>query len=261
MARYAAHDKGRTTVRHLLSHQAGLPAFREPAPDLTDWGATVGSLAASPPWWEPGTALGEHALTYGHLVGEVVRRATGEPLGAVLRRLVTGPLEVDFWIGTGDATSVATVVEPTGTWGMRLLEAGGELYREALGVPAALDPGTVNSAAWRAAEIPAVNGHGSARAIARFYAALVEGGARVLDPGVVREAVTPQAVGPDLVLGRAASWSLGPQVDGPEIGLGGIGGFVGYGHLDGGFGFGFVTRTLGDFDRVDRVAGAFEACL
>ena len=259
---YGAHGKQDTTVRHVLSHQAGLPAFAEPAPDLTDWPATVAHLAARAPWFEPGTAIGEHALTYGHLVGEIVRRVTGELPALALRRLVSGPLELDFWIGAGGATSVAAVVDPTGTWGADLLAGGNDAYRAALGVPAGpLDPAVVNSPAWRAAQVPAVNGHGTALAVARFYAALVDGGAGVLDAGVVREALTPQAIGTDVVLGREVAWGLGPQIDGAEVGLGGIGGHVGYGNRDARFGFGFVTRTLGGFDRADRVAAAFEACL
>src|SRR5690606_34425284 len=84
---FAAADKGDVPVRWLLSHQAGLPAIREPLPPeaLYDWDAMTGALAAQAPWWEPGTRHGYHALTFGHLVGEVIRRASGRTVGAWFR--------------------------------------------------------------------------------------------------------------------------------------------------------------------------------
>ena len=259
---YSQNDKGDTTVRHLLAHQAGLPAFDDAALDLTQWQACADALAAAAPLWTPGTAHGEHALTYGYLLGEVVRRATGTTIGAQLEALVARPLGIEFSIGAAARCDVATVVDPTGRWGAALVEGRDELYRRALMVPpGALDPALVNSSAWRQAEIPAVNGHGTARAVAAFYAAMAAGGRGIVGQALLDEALTPQATGLDRVLGRDVSWGLGPQIDGAEFGLGGIGGHVGYGNLDGGFGFGFVTRTLGGFERADLVAEAFEACL
>ena len=98
---FAAGGKQDLKVRWLLSHQAGLPAVRETLPpgSLYDWDRMCAALAAQEPWWVPGTAHGYHAFTYGHLVGEIVRRITGESLGTYFRKNVAEPLGADFHIG------------------------------------------------------------------------------------------------------------------------------------------------------------------
>lgn len=92
------------TVRHVLSHQAGLVALREPQPLETalDWDRAIAALRAEQPWWEPGTRAGEHALWYGHLVGDIVRRVDGRTLGTFFREEIAEPLAIDFWIGLPD---------------------------------------------------------------------------------------------------------------------------------------------------------------
>ena len=259
---FATNGKGAVTFRQLAAHQAGLAAYPRSRPDLTDWDATCDALAGMAPAWEPGTAQGEHAVTYGYLLGEVVRRVAGEPTATVLRREITGPLGADFWIGAGDAAAVATVVDPSGDWGARTLQRGNDLYRAALDVePNALDPAVINTTAWRRADIAAINGHGSARGIARFYAALLDGGAGVVDAGIVREALSPQMTGPDLVMGDVRTWGLGFSLEPDEFGMGGIGGYLGFADAARNVAFGFVTRTLGDFARVDALVDALEQCL
>uniref|UniRef100_UPI0028117074 serine hydrolase domain-containing protein n=1 Tax=Streptomyces sp. TaxID=1931 RepID=UPI0028117074 len=113
---FAAAGKEKVLVRHLLSHRAGLAGLREPhsLEQLCDWELTTQRLAATEPWWEPGTRSGYHALTYGHLVGEVVRRVSGLRPGAFLEREVTRPLGIDFRIGLPerDAGRVAELVQP-----------------------------------------------------------------------------------------------------------------------------------------------------
>ena len=98
---FAKGGKDGVTVRMVLNHQAGLPALREPIPEngLCDWDAVVEALAAMEPLWEPGTRHGYHALVFGHLVGEVLRRVTGDSLGTIFRTEVAEPLGLDFWIG------------------------------------------------------------------------------------------------------------------------------------------------------------------
>src|SRR5450755_4109306 len=181
--RYWPELTARATVRHLLSHQAGVVALDAPAPtDLFfDWDAMCGRLAAQPPLWEPVTAHGESALFYGHLVGEIVRRIDGRSIGGFLRDEVCAPLGLDFAIGLG-STDRARAVEITGLDELRVPAADEpELHRRAIAnPPGARDGAVVNSARWRAAGIPAVNGHGTARAIAGFYAALLQG--RALAP-------------------------------------------------------------------------------
>lgn len=98
---YGAAGKDGTLVRHLLSHQAGLPALREPLPAgaFYDWKLMADRLAHEEPFWEPGTRHGYHALTFGFLVGEVVRRVSGRSLGTFFREEVAEPLALDFWLG------------------------------------------------------------------------------------------------------------------------------------------------------------------
>ncbi|CAM5264739.1 Beta-lactamase OS=Streptomyces glaucescens OX=1907 GN=SGLAU_03240 PE=4 SV=1 [Streptomyces glaucescens] len=179
---FAAAGKEKVLVRHLLSHRAGLSGPREPHSfaDLCDWEVTTGRLAAMEPWWEPGTRSGYHALTYGHLVGEVVRRVSGLRPGAFLEREVTGPLGIDFTIGlperdAGRAARLEHTPAPRGEQAAVFSQlepaALAALTNPAVG---AREAGTPE---WRAAEIPAANGHGTARAVADLYGVLAGQGA------------------------------------------------------------------------------------
>jgi len=114
---FAAHGKEAITPRHLLSHTAGLAAIRKrlTREAFYDWPAMTAALADETPWWEPGTANGYHALTYGYLVGELVRRIDGRTIGKFLREEVTTPLDIDFHIGlpASEDARVAEMVPPT----------------------------------------------------------------------------------------------------------------------------------------------------
>lgn len=155
---YAVNGKEETKVKHLFNHTAGVPDVPAGV-SPTDWDAMVKGLAAAAPKWKPGTALSYHSLTYGHLVGELIRRTSGESVGTYLRRHIGEPLKVDCWIGTPAEldSRVAEVVLP--------------------GQPA--QAGAMrNDLAFRRAEIPAGNGHTNARALARLYAVLANGGSK-----------------------------------------------------------------------------------
>src|SRR5262249_8829091 len=108
--------KAGVKVRHLLSHTSGVSGWEQPVTvdDLCDWDKSTALLAAQAPWWEPGTASGYHALNYGHLIGEVIRRVTGQRLGEFFARQVAGPLGADFHIGLppSEFLRVANVVPP-----------------------------------------------------------------------------------------------------------------------------------------------------
>ena len=193
--RYWPEFRARATVRHVLSHQAGVVMLDRQVPTeaFYDWDYLCGLLAAQEPSWEPGTGHGESALFYGHLVGELVRRVDGRGIGRFLREEICGPCGLDFAFGLSPSQQ-ARAVDLTGLDdAFRAANASGRppLYRlAATNPPGAQDGGVVNSAAWRAAEIPAVNGHGTARAVAGFYHALAAGS--LLSPGMLAEAVTPQ---------------------------------------------------------------------
>lgn len=249
------------TVRQVLSHQVGLVAFAEPAPAglLLDWDGLCARLAAEQPLWRSGEAIGESALFYGHLVGEIVRRVDGRGPGTFLREEVCGPAGLDFTVGLG-AAEVERAVDLTrlDLLAEQLADpARPDLLRQALlNPPGALDADVVNGEAFRRAEVPAINGHGTARAVAGLYAGLLEG--RLLSPALRDEAATPQASGVDRVMGgETRSWGLGFGVDDDGYGMGGVGGSVGWACPEGAYAYGFVTGTMGTHERSDLVESTF----
>src|SRR4051794_23071461 len=256
---FAQAGKGRTTVRQLVSHQAGLIALREPQPGavLLDWDRTCALLAAEAPWWEPGTAHGEHALFYGHLCGELVRRVDGRSPGTFWREEVAGPWRLDFHVGL-DAGGRARAVDLEGA----LAPMGeGELYRLALeNPPSVLELDIVNGDAWRAAEVPAVNGHGTAVAVARFYAGLLAGGVldgvRLLSPPLVAAMAAGERTGMDRLLGEEMTWGLGVALDVGGYGMGGMGGSRGGAAPALGLAAAYVPRHMGGHDRAEAVYAA-----
>jgi len=161
---------------------------------------------------------------------------------------------------------VAPLRDPGGRWASDLLAEGSTLYRLALDNPRGmLDLDVVNGRAWRAAEVPAVNGHGTARAVARFYAAMLAGGeldgVRLVTPETVAEAVRPQASGQDVLLGEEMIWGLGFALDTDGCGMGGIGGSLACADPDRGYAFAYLTTRMGDHARSDAVLDALVAAL
>jgi CubicO group peptidase (beta-lactamase class C family) len=257
LQRYWPEFTAETTLRQVLSHQSGIVGLDEPAPTevFYDWDRACELLAAQQPVWPPGTARGECALFYGHLVGEPVRRVDGRSPGAFLRDEVTGPFGIRFGFGLNDSEQRDAVDLHGLDDFTRGLDGKPELYRRVLrNPPGALDGSVVNSAAWRAAEIPAVNGHGSARGIAQLYVDLV--GGRILSADLVREMSSPQCGGVDLVMGHDVPWGFGVVVDDDGFGMGGTGGhYGGWSHV-GGYAFAFVTSVMGTHDRGERLEAA-----
>ena len=262
--RYWPRFRAAADVRQVLSHQAGVVALAEPVPTeaFYDWDRLCALLAAQEPAWEPGTAHGESALFYGHLVGEVVRRVDGRGLGRFLREEVCGPLGLDYFVGLTPAEQ-ARAVELTGLaeyFGPQRLAGLPDLYRRATtNPPGAFDPVVVNGRAWRAAEVPAVNGHGTARGAAGLYAALLPGG--LLSPALLREATTAHCSGADAVFGEESAWGLGFGIDADGYGMGGSGGSYAGASVAGGYAFAFITGTMGSHDRATQVENALRGCL
>ncbi len=262
--RYWPQFRADADVRQLLSHQAGVVALDEPVPTeaFYHWDWLCGLLAAQQPQWEPGTAFGESALFYGHLAGELVRRVDGRGLGQFLREEVCGPLDLDFFVGL-TAAEQARAVELTGLDEYRRQQrAAGlpQLYQRAVSnPPGAFDPEVVNGRAWRAAEVPAVNGHGTARGAAGLYAALLQG--QLLSRALLGQATTAQCTGVDAVFGQDSAWGLGFGVDADGFGMGGSGGNYAGASRAGGYAFAFVTGAMGSHDRATEVENAFRACL
>ncbi|WP_405770675.1 beta-lactamase family protein [Streptomyces sp. NBC_00080] len=265
---FGAAGKERVLVRHLLSHRAGLAGLREPhsLDQLYDWELTTARLAATEPWWEPGTRSGYHALTYGFLVGELVRRVSGLLPGAFLEREVTGPLGVDFTIGLPEkeAGRAAELVHPpvaSSSEQAAILSQLAPAAVTALTNPAA-GASEANSPRWRAAEIPAANGHGTARAVAALYGIFAGrgayGGHRVLSPEAAERVREGQGACRDLVLGAGFAheteiglglWLSGPNGSyGPNpraFGHDGFGGSCGLADPEAGVSLGYVMNRMG----------------
>jgi CubicO group peptidase (beta-lactamase class C family) len=261
--RYWPQFRAPATVRHILSHQAGVVALDRPVPTeaFYDWDRLCTLLAAQEPSWEPGTAHGESALFYGHLVGELVRRVDGRGIGRFLREEICGPAGLDFAFGLSPAQQTRAV-DLTGVHAAFQASFSGRPPLGQLAMtnpPGAFDDGVVNGAAWRAAEIPAVNGHGTARAVAGFYQALATHS--LLGPEMLAEAVSPQCAGPDRVFGDDSTWGLGFGISDDGYGMGGLGGSYGGACPAGGYTVGFVTGSAGTFDRVDALENTLRSCI
>lgn len=283
---FAANGKASITVRQLLCHRAGLPALREllPAEALYDWPVMTAALAQERPWWEPGTAHGYAAITYGWLLGEVIRRVDGRSPGRAIVERVVAPLGLDFHIGLSDSEfhRVAHVARGKGNPGdaaaQRLLQVTLR-EPEALSTRAFTNPPSIltstNKPEWRRMEQPAANGHGNARSLAGFYQGLLEG--QLLDGEWLDELIREHSQGDDLTLLTPTRFGLGCMLDQPTLanatfgtgpgafGHPGAGGSVGFADPHSGVAFGFVTNTLGPYilmdPRAQKLARAVAQCL
>ena len=250
------------TVRQLLTHEAGLAGVDEELPDLAvlDWDYMVGAMERQAPLWTPGEGLGYHAVTYGWLVGEVIRRIAGKTCGEFVRDEIAGPLGIDFFIGLPESEDARTAdMIPAAGDGPIVPADPGSLAAKALGFVNPRVAGTVNSREWRAAELPAANGHGNGRALARIYAAMAQGGeldgARLLSSDGVAAAAAHAVSADDLVLGFPVKRALGFIISlpggryewGPNpnaYGHSGAGGSIGFADPDAEIGFGYVMNQM-----------------
>jgi CubicO group peptidase (beta-lactamase class C family) len=239
---------GRLLIRHLLTHTAG----RVTVPDvpLVDWDRSVAALASMEPDWPPGDVVCEHAQTFGHLVGEVARRVDGRSLGRLMADEFAGPLGLDVHIGVrdGDLARVADTVGLDRAWWAATRGEPGSVRHRAMGPWV-----DVNERAWRQAEVPAVNGHATARGLASFWQAFLD---RRLPAGIGQPAVT----GHDRFVDEEVTWTLaGGRVDGPDVGMGGLGGQWAAARPSIGLAWAFLTTRVGDHQRAQRIEDALVA--
>jgi CubicO group peptidase (beta-lactamase class C family) len=274
---FGAAGKSGATVRHALCHRAGVPAIREPLTDddLWDFEVMSAALAATEPWWEPGTRHAYHTNTYGHLIGTMVRRLGGETCGASLQSLAQ-PLGADFWFGVpGEelyrCAEVTFVMPDRSAGGARGVSrapadrrAGAEdlvsdlAHGDRMALLSYVNPpgyssiGVVNTARWRAAEVPSTNGHATAPGIARLYAALLDPD-RLLPAELLAEATISQSEGPCPILGEEVVFGLGFKPTTPHRPFGpnpgsfghfGTGGAVGFADPDAGVAFGYAMNHV-----------------
>ncbi|HEY1709782.1 MAG TPA: serine hydrolase domain-containing protein [Rhizomicrobium sp.] len=274
---FEAGSKQSVTTRQLLSHRAGLPSIREPLPEgaALQWNIITEALARQEPWWPPGTAHGYHVNTFGFLVGELVRRIAGKSIGRYLRDHIAAPLGADAHIGlpVSEHPRVADYLWPTASG-----SPGAPPPDQAMRLNAYWNPpgfsgaGWVNRPEWRSAEVPSTNGHGTARGVARIYAALANGGAvdgmRIVSAAALAEATTEHSNGYDLINDRPSRFGLGFQLTQPERPLGpnkgafghfGAGGSLGYCDPEAGIAFAYVTNDMGPRWQNPRNKGLIDA--
>ncbi|MEU5498376.1 serine hydrolase domain-containing protein [Streptomyces griseofuscus] len=264
---YKAAGKERTLVRHLLAHRAGVPVLDRPLTpaEAADPDRGAAAVAAQAPVWEPGTDHGYHAQTYSWLIGELVRRVTGRPVGEWLADEIAGPVGADLWLGLPEAERgrvgrVGDIEAPQSAGGLKLRPKRSvsaayadpdSLTRRAF---AAITPlPDENDPAYRAAALPASNGIATADGLARVYASLigeVDGGVRLFTPETVELARAEQSAGPDRVLVVATRFGLGHMLHGSaspllspgSFGHPGRGGALAFADPESGVAFGYVTN-------------------
>ncbi|MEU6917543.1 serine hydrolase domain-containing protein [Streptomyces olindensis] len=264
---FKARGKERVLVRHVLNHRAGLPVLDRPLTpeEALDPLRGPAAVAAQAPVWEPGTDHGYHALTYGWLVDELVRRVTGRGTGQWLADEITGPLVLDLWLGLpeSEAGRVGRAgrvegPEPAGGLRARPKRSVTEAYQDPDSLTrrafAAITPfPEQNDPAYRAAALPATNAIATADGLARFYATLIgdtAGAARLFTPGTVELARAEESAGPDRVLVVGTRFGLGymlhgsasPMLTPGSFGHPGRGGALGFADPETGIAFGYVTN-------------------
>jgi CubicO group peptidase (beta-lactamase class C family) len=212
---FAANGKQHVEVRHLLSHTSGVSGLDRPArlEDLYDTRAAAARMAFQAPWWEPGSASGYHLLSYGHLVGELVRRLTGLSLREFIHQHIAGPLGADFQVGLREADTgrAADVVTPASAFDPAALDHDSVVYKTLTGPSFSAE--AANTRAWRAADLGAANGHGNALSVAQVLAPVSRAGAagrgQLLKPATIDLIFDQQAAGTDLVNGLHLRWGIG----------------------------------------------------
>ena len=220
---FAANGKQDVLVRQLLGHTSGVSGMEQPAvtEDLYDWEKSTARYAAQAPWWPPGTASGYHALNFGHLVGEVLRRITGVSLKEFVATEIAGPLGADFQIGAAEADwgRIANVTPPPPLeFDLAAVGMDSPAVKTLTGPLVSAEE--ANTPGWRQADIGAANGHGNARSVARILSVVARGGevdgVRLVRPETLDVIFREQANGVDLVLGVPLRYGIGyglPQLD------------------------------------------------
>ena len=257
---YGQSGKASTTVSQLMSHQAGLPGFVEPTSlnDFYNWTTVTERLARQAPMWEPGTKNSYHAMTYGFLAGELVRRASGQSVGRFLASEIAGPLGADVFIGLPEKEEhrVSPLIPSTLQRDFGTKNAPREAVIAVTNPDMA--PTLPNDRAWRAAEIPAGNGHATALGLAKLYGALANGGTlngvRLMDRAAIAALSKLQTDRTDILLGVPAYWRNGlsgnvQNMYGPDLetlGHSGWGGSFGCFNATRKIGIGYVLNQMGD---------------
>ena len=259
---FAANGKETIALNHVMSHTSGLNGADRPisAAELYAWTPYAEALAAMKPNWVPGTTCAYHALSYGHLAGEPLRRMAGKSVGAFVRDEIAGPLGADFFIGVPEAEDhrCAEMIAGAGAsdW---LAEVQNSRYPQGCmnPTPVATEP---NARAWRAAEIPGANGHSDARALATIYGDIASAQPRLFSAAIRAEASRVRFRGMDESFNTPTVWGAGFRLEdeafgrhasGSAIGHGGWGGTIAFADPEARLGFACVTCNMRGFDGID----------
>ncbi|MBN8431381.1 beta-lactamase family protein [Microbulbifer salipaludis] len=279
---FAEAGKSTITGRQLLCHRSGVIAFRERVPDdlIYDWPRALAQVAATAPWWPPGSQQGYAPFLYGWTLGGLIEKASGQPLMSLYRSGIADPLELDG--GFGAVGHRSTAIADVGPLKKPLPElrdnAIGRSIKEdrqgpvatAFTNPVSLMMGT-NGDPWRNAVIPAANGHFSARDLAAVYGDLASDAPRLLPAALLHEATTEQSRGQDAILQAEVAFGCGFLKSssaqdlhfGSTAGFGhpGAGGSVGFADPEAEVGFGYVTSRMGQSLFMDQRAVGLKNCL
>ena len=253
---FGAERKFNITLDQVISHQAGLFNFEPEATveSLYDWQQMIFNLAAQKPHWQPGTAFGYHAITWGYLIGEIIRRVTGQMPGRYVRDNISNPLQADIYLGLEqkEVDRCATMIGPNRAR-RPLANIKSPARNEFISTDPMIAPYKhVSSDAFRKAQIPASNGHASALGLARCYNAALDGfliNSEVLD--LARTELTEGEV--DRVLGQVIRRARGFILNckacffGPSqhaFGHSGTGGSIAFGDPENNVAFAYVMNQL-----------------
>jgi CubicO group peptidase (beta-lactamase class C family) len=252
---FARNGKEAITLRHVLCHRAGLVGLHEPVESelIYDWNGFCSALADDEPWWTPGELHGYHARTFGFLLGELLRRKTGRTIGEWLKERLAGPHALDLHIGlnNGDLPRCAQMVPARIRAGQNALPDGAQAMMLAMQDKSSptgaafqnpsMGPGYMNTEQFRRAELPAMNGHGVARDLARLYALLPD----LLPEPLLREATRVHSSGPDQVLLTHSQFGLGFMLHDEAAPIGVRPGTFGHAGAGGSMAFYDPTKKIG----------------
>ena len=258
---FAANGKDKLLLRQVFTHQAGLvyvDADLKPGEGY-DWDVMTRSLAAQKFVFPPGETPIYHSMTFGYLIGEVLRRVTGKTIAPLVREWIARPLEVDFHFALTDdqiARCAHLVMAPPPN---PPPPPRGQPEIVALTGRGSASGDRINAESFRKAEVGAGSGHGTARGIARFFAALGNGGemdgTRILQADTVKKATTFQIESHDPVFGIHNRFALGYQLNTPgehpmgtnmdAFGHMGAGHRIGFADPKSGLSFGYVGNLFG----------------
>ncbi|HKI73778.1 MAG TPA: serine hydrolase domain-containing protein, partial [Pseudomonadales bacterium] len=251
-------------------HAAGLSGLDAPLAqeDLYDWDKITGLLAAQAPWWTPGTATGYHAVTQGFLIGELVRRISGKSIGRFFNDEIAVPLGADFFIGVPESafSRIGDLVPPED--GETIAVPSGDSIASRTFRNPSVSALQSRTREWRVAEIPAANGHGNARSVARAHSPLACGGAafgvRLFGEDTAGTVMVERISGTDHVLGAPMRFGLGFGINSEQVPIspnenacywGGWGGSLALIDQDARMSAAFVMNKMGDGTLGDMRAG------